>query len=77
MHLQEFIALKLSKEEGTVAKIKYDQSFHQRRIFIKTAKPLLILLSMADSNQTHMYKLWCMVLMVDDHIRMYMSELNY
>ena len=31
---------------------------------------------MADSNQPLMYKLRFMVLMVDDHIRMSMSELN-
>ena len=41
------------------------------------ANHLLILLMMADSNQTHMYKLQFMVLMVDDLIRMSMSELNY
>ena len=76
MHLQDFIALKLRKEEGTVATIKGNQSFHQRQIFIKMAKPLLILLRMADSNQTHMDKLRFMVLMVDEHIRMSMSELN-
>ena len=40
------------------------------------AKPLLILLRMADSNQPHMDKLRFMVLMFDDHIRMYMYELN-
>ena len=56
--------------------IKVGQSFHQRHIFIKMEKPLLILLSMADSNQPHMDKLRFMVLMVDDHIRMSMSELN-
>ena len=56
--------------------IKDDQSFHQKHIFIKMAEPLLILLSMADSTQTHMDKLWFMVLMVDDHIRMSMPELN-
>ena len=48
MHLQDFIELKFSKEEGTVAMIKYDQSFHQRHIFIKMENPLLILLRMAD-----------------------------
>ena len=31
---------------------------------------------MADLNQPHMEKLWFMVLMVDDHIRMSMSEIN-
>ena len=76
MHLQEFIALKLRKEEGTVAMIKDDQSFHQRHIFIKMAKPLLILLRMADSNQPHMDKLRFMVLMVDDHIRMSLPDIN-
>ena len=40
------------------------------------AKPLLILLSMDDSNQPHMYKLRFMVLMVYDHIRMSTIELN-
>ena len=38
--------------------------------------PLLILLRMADSNQTHMDKLRFMVLIVDDHIRMSMIGLN-
>ena len=38
--------------------------------------PLLILLRMADSNQPHMDKLRLMVLMVDYHIRMSMSELD-
>ena len=40
------------------------------------AKPLLIILRVADSNHPHMDKLWFMVLMFDDHIRMSMSELN-
>ena len=40
------------------------------------AKPLLILLKMADSNQPHMDKLRFMVLMVYDHISMSMPELN-
>ena len=31
---------------------------------------------MANSNQTHMNKLQFMVLMVDDHIRISMPELN-
>ena len=31
---------------------------------------------MADSNQPHMNKFWFMVLMVDDNIRMPMSEIN-
>ena len=39
--------------------------------------PLLILLRMVDSNQPHMDKLRSMVLMVDDHMRISMSELNY
>ena len=39
-------------------------------------KPLLILLRMADSNQPHTDKLRFMVLMVDDHIRMPIPELN-
>ena len=56
--------------------IKYDKSFHQRHIFIKMLKPLIILLMMADSNYPHMYKLRSMVLMVDYHIRMSMPELN-
>ena len=73
VHLQEFIGLKLRKEEGTSAMIKDDQYFHQMHIFIKKAKPLLILLRMSDSNQTHMDKLLFMVLMVDDHIMMSMS----
>ena len=77
MHLQDFIALKLSKEEVTVAMIKCDQYFHQRHIFIKMPKPLLILLGMADSKHHHMEKLRFMVLMVDDHIRISMPELNY
>ena len=56
--------------------IKDNQSFHQRHIFIKMAKPLQIILRMDDSNQLHMEKLWFMVLMVDYHIRMSMPELN-
>ena len=40
------------------------------------AKPLLVILRMADSNQPHMDKLRFMVLMVDDHIRMSMSDIN-
>ena len=76
MYLQEFIAFNLRKEEVTVSMIKIDQSFHHRHIFIKMAKPLLILLSMANSTQPQMDKLRFMVLMVDDHIRMSMSELN-
>ena len=42
VHSQKFIALKLRKEEVTVTMEKDDQSFHQRKIFIKTANPLLI-----------------------------------
>ena len=41
------------------------------------AKPLLILLRMANSNHPHVYKLHFMVLMVYYHIRMSMPELNY
>ena len=77
VHFQKFISLKLRKEEGTLAMVKCDQYFHQRHIFIKTAKPLLILLRMAESNQPQMYKLRFMVLMVYDHTRMSMTELNY
>ena len=40
------------------------------------AKNLLIILKMDDSNQTHMDKLQFVVLMVDDHIRISMPELN-
>ena len=40
------------------------------------AMPLLTLISMADSNHPLIDKLWFMVFMVDDHIRMSMSELN-
>ena len=76
MHLQEFIEMKLRKEEGTIEMIKDDQSFRQRHIFIKMAKPLPILLRMADSNQPHMDKLRFMVLMVDDHISISMSDIN-
>ena len=56
--------------------IKDDQPFHQRQIFIKIAKPLLILLRMANSNQPHMENLRFMVLMVDDIIRMSVPDLN-
>ena len=76
VHLQDFIELKLRKEEGIFAMIKDNQSFHQRQIFIKMSKPLLILMKMADSNQPHKYKLRFMVLMVDDQISISMSELN-
>ena len=41
------------------------------------AKPLLILLRVADSNQPHVDKLQFMVLMVDDHIIISMPDLNY
>ena len=41
------------------------------------AKPLLILLRLSDSNQPHMYKLRSVFLMVYDHIRMSMPEINY
>ena len=34
-------------------------------------------MKMADSNHLHMYKLRFMVLMVDDHTRMSLPELNY
>ena len=77
VNFQEFIELKLSKEEVTVSMIKGDQYFHQRKIFINMAKPLLILLRMADSNHPHRDKPRFMVLMVDDHISMSMSEINY
>ena len=40
------------------------------------AKPLFILLRMADSNHPHMDKLRFMVLIVDDHIIMSMPDLN-
>ena len=76
MHLQKFISLRFRKEEGTVTIIKDNQYFHQRHIYIKMAKHILILLRMADSNHPHMYKLSFMVLMVDDHIRMSISDLN-
>ena len=56
--------------------IKDYQSFNQRHIFIKMANPLLIILRMANSNHPHMEKLRFMVLIVDDHIRMYISDLN-
>ena len=48
LHLQDFIALKLRKEEGTVAMIKDNKPFHLRKILIKLANPILILLRMAD-----------------------------
>ena len=40
------------------------------------ANPLLIFLRTDDSNQPHMDKVRFMGLMVDDHIRMYMPEIN-
>ena len=40
------------------------------------AKPLLIILRMADSNQPNMYKLWFMVIIVYDNIRMSMPDIN-
>ena len=64
------------KEEVTVAMIKEDQSFNQRHIFIKMSKPFFILLRMVESNQPHLDKLRFMVLMVDGHLRMSISELN-
>ena len=36
----------------------------------------LIILRMSNSNQPHMGKLRFMVLMVDDHVRMIMLEIN-
>ena len=39
-------------------------------------KPLLILLNMDESNHPHMEKIRFMVLMVDDHMRMSIPELN-
>ena len=68
--------LKLRNEEGNVTMIKDDQSFHQRHIFIKMAKLLLILLMVADSNQPHMDKLRFIFLVVDGCIRMSIPELN-
>ena len=76
VHLQEFIALKLRKEEGNVAIIKEHKSFHQRQILIKMAKPLLILLRMVNSNQPQIDKIRLMVIMVDYHIRMSMLDLK-
>ena len=76
VHLQEFVALKFIKEEGNFSMIKDGQHFHQMHIFIKIAKPLLILLRITNSNQSHMDKIQFILLMFDDHIRMSMSELN-
>ena len=42
----------------------------------KIAKPFLIFLRMTDSKQPQMYKLRIMVRMVDDNIRMSMSQLK-
>ena len=56
--------------------IKHDKYFHQRKIFIKMVKPLLILLSMDYANQPHMDKIRFMVIMVGDNIRKYMPEIN-
>ena len=76
VHLQEFIALKLRKEEVTVSMIKDNQSFHQSHIFIKMAKLLLIIMRMDNSNQPHIVKLRLLVLMFDYHISMYTPDLN-
>ena len=76
LQFQEFIVLRLRKEEITVAMIQDDKLFHQRPFFIEMEKPLLILLRMDDSKNPHMDKIRFLVLMVDDHIRMSMSELN-
>ena len=54
--------------------IKDHQYFYQRKIFIKMAKPLLIILNMADSNQPQLYKLQFILLVVGDHIKMSMTE---
>ena len=40
------------------------------------ANTILIILRMADWNQPHMDKLYLMVLMIDDHIRMPKTNLN-
>ena len=37
---------------------------------------LLIILRISDSNKPHMDNIRFMLLMVDDHIRMYMPEIN-
>ena len=66
----------MSKEEVTIEMMQYDQLLHHRHIFIKMKNPLLILLSMSGSNQTHMDQLRFMVLMVDYHIRMSMPDIN-
>ena len=56
--------------------IKDYQYFNKSHILIKMANPLLIILSMANSNHPHMEKLRFMVLIVDDHIRMYIYDIN-
>ena len=56
--------------------IKDDQYFNQSHILIKMAKPILILLTMAYCNRPHMEKLRFMVLMVDDNIRMSLTEIK-
>ena len=66
VYLQDFIALNSSNGEETVAMIKYDQSFNQRHILINVTNPLLLFLSMADSNYPYMYT----VLMHDGRIIM-------
>ena len=76
MHLQEFMALKLRKEEGTVAMIKDSHYFNQRQIIIIMEKLLLILMRMDESNHPHTENLWFMIPMVNDHIRMSLLELN-
>ena len=76
VHLREFIALNWKKQQGTFAMIKDDKYFHQKNIWIKMAKPILVLLRIADSNHPHMDKLRIMVLMIDDNIRIFMLDLN-
>ena len=76
VHLQEFIALKLRKEEGTVAMKKRRSILSSKANLHKMEKPLLILMRMVDSNQPHMDKLRFMVLMVDYHIRMSTPKLE-
>ena len=44
VQLQEFVALRLRKEEVTGSMIKEDKSFHQRHILVKIENPLLVLL---------------------------------
>ena len=56
--------------------IKDDQLFHQRQIFIKIAKPILIIPIMADLNRPQMDNFQFMVLMFDDNIIMSMPDLN-